>query len=110
MTNKFELFVNTLNLILLPNKEIEISYSKLIQSQLEELEGDFYTFLHKDFVFELFINGYISNRAVEKIQEVRLKILQIDSSYWNVDSFIDHPEWEKVRFLVIDLLRNDFNN
>lgn len=110
MNDKYTLFVNTLNLILLPFKEVGFPYVTSIQSKLEELEGDFYTFLHKDYICELFKNGYLSNRSIERVEEIRFKISKINASHWDVESFISYSEWKEVRNLVVDLLINDLKD
>lgn len=106
MEDKFVLFINTINLILLPPKEIGISYIASIQNQLEELEGDYYTFLHKDYILEFLKKGYLSHPAIDKIERIRLKISEIRSSYWNTQDFIDHYEWVEIRSLTIDLIKD----
>lgn len=107
MNEKYTLFINTLNLILLPVKEMDVPYLVSIQSQLEELEGDYYTFFHQDFIFELVKNGYLSEQAVDRVQAIRLKISKIEIAHWNGESFINNEEWKSIRCLVVDLLMDN---
>ncbi len=103
---KYLLFIGTLNLILLPFKEIGVSYVELIQGQLEELEGDYYSFLNIDFTKELNNCGYITNEVLEITERIRFNISNIDSSHWNAKHFIYHSEWVEIRNLVLDIFRS----
>lgn len=100
---KFELLVSTLNMILFPIKEINTPYSEVIKSCLDELEGDFYTFLNEKYVYELYEAGLVSEKAFSKIKIIRLKIESINSNKWNVKDFVLDENWNEVRALVIDL-------
>lgn len=109
MSEKYALFIDTLNLLLIPSKEVGIPYLTSVQAQLEELEGDFYTFLQKEFVIELLRKGYLSSSACEAVENIRLKISEIDRSLWDAGNFIENSVWQEIRYLVLDLFRNDLN-
>ncbi|SMC75041.1 hypothetical protein [Pedobacter africanus] len=105
---KYELLNSTLNLVLFPMKEINISYSEAIKSCLNELEGDYYTFLNEDYVYELYNAGMISEKAIETIKDIRLKIEVINKSKWNIKDFVMDKSWSEVRALIINLYLSDF--
>jgi len=103
INDKYELLVSTLNLILLPVREIGIPYSDTLMSCLEELEGDYYTFLNEKYVYELWENGMLSENAVDIIKDIRLKIECIAQNKWNVKDFVIDKSWKEVRERVVDL-------
>jgi hypothetical protein len=103
IAEKYSIFIDTLNLILLPNKEIGVSYNELIQIHLEELEGDYFTFLHNDFIQELYKNGYLTNEVVQVIKIIRTKISNLETTLWDYENFIKNQQWLYIRELVIDL-------
>lgn len=102
--NLFSTVIDTLNLLLFPIKEINIKYDFAIQSNLEELEGDYYTFLHKDNIDKLFQSGHITEDSGKTLLVLREKIEKIDKSLWNPKEFIENIEWIEVRNIVLKLL------
>jgi len=103
INGKYELLVSTLNLILLPVREIGKPYSDTLMSCLEELEGDYYTFLNEKYVYELLEHGMLSEKAVDIIKDIRLKIECIAQNKWNVEDFVIDKSWKEVRELVVYL-------
>ena len=104
MDNKYLLVISTLNLFFLPIKEVNISYSNSIQNQLNELEGDYFTFLHKDYIKEVTNTTKIEIDLIDKIEEIRLKISGFESSLWNPAAFVYNADWIDIRFMVLDVL------
>ena len=104
MEKFYVLFIDTLNLFLLPKKEITISYKSTIQNSLDELEGDYFTFLFKEEINKLFKAGYIKNETVQKIETVREAVGNLEKTLWEPDKFINDVKWKIIRELVIDIL------
>lgn len=102
---KYSLFIDTLNLILLPNNKEETLYNTTIINQLQELEGDYYSFLHKKNIDELVKHQYLNKIDAEVIAQIRFNISQIDRALWNPDDFIKSNKWNKVRNKVINLIK-----
>lgn len=100
---KYELLIDTLNMVLVPVLEIGTSYSDTVQRRLEELEGDNFTFLHENFVSELCKAGKIAEPDSITIKNIRSKIDQIEIDKWNVPAFLDDEKWQEIRVLIVNL-------
>lgn len=100
---KYELLIDTLNMVLVPVLEICTSYSDTVQRRLDELEGDYFTFLHKNFVSELCKAGKIAEPDSITIKNIRSKIDQIEIDKWNVQAFLDDKKWQEIRVMIVDL-------
>jgi len=103
VNEKYELLISTLNMVLFPIGEINVLYSDKLKNCLDELEGDYYTFLHENYVYELCETGIVSEKAFSMIKNIRLKIESISQSKWNVEDFVADRCWNDVRKLIIDL-------
>jgi hypothetical protein len=97
------LFIETLNLVLLPTREYDIPYEDSIEQCIKELEGDYYTFFHKDNVRALVDNGSIPTEFMGLVEELRNRISNINPAKWTVKDFISDGEWLDVRNLTIEL-------
>ncbi|UIR57317.1 hypothetical protein LZQ00_05745 [Sphingobacterium sp. SRCM116780] len=104
---KYELLISTLNMVIAPVKEINVPYSDTVQSNLEELEGDYYTFLNQDYVEELFKLGMVSEEGFGMIMKIRTVIDNIEQNKWNVKDFLNDKIWMEVRKLTIELFLTD---
>lgn len=100
---KYELLIDTLNMVLVPVLEIGTSYLDRVQYCLEELEGDYFTFLHEDFVSELCKAGMITDADSITIKNIRSKIDRIENDQWNVQGFLNDKSWQEIRVLIVDL-------
>jgi hypothetical protein len=107
MDKLYSAFIDTLNLILLPKKESDTSYQKNIHENLTELEEDAYTFLHQDNINKLYDSGYIPFEFVEIVENIRSRVINIDSTLWNANDFAAHNEWKIIREMVVDLFTKD---
>ena len=103
MESEYELLIDTLNLVVLPKKEKGISYASSIQDQIDELEGDYYTFLHKDNILHLVSVGRVSKESINALELIRRQISEIENSLWNPLDFINHIKWQQSRNLILDL-------
>ena len=95
--SKYIFLIDTLNLIILPKCKTDYSFIEIISYQLEELEGDYYTFLHNNNIDELVNKGYLSSSNKILIEQIRTKISKIDSSLWNPEDFIWNRKWIEIR-------------
>lgn len=100
---KYELLIATLNMVLVPVLEIGVSYLDTVQYCLDELEGDYYTFLHEDLVSELRKAGMIADADFITIKNIRSKIDQIENDEWNVQGFLNDKNWQEIRDLIVNL-------
>lgn len=104
MDQLFETLLNTLNLILLPKKVAEIPYLKSVQTQLEDLESDYYTFFHGINTEKLYEEGYISSEFKIVIGNLRKEIDLVDTSLWNSNDFIENEVWKRIRKSTLKIL------
>lgn len=109
INEKYELLIATLNMVLIPIKEINISYLDTVQYCLDELEGDYYTFLHENSVSELCKAGMVSDVASIIIENIRSKIDNIGGDKWNIEDFFNDMSWQEIRKLIIDLYSTNLN-
>ncbi len=103
-------FIDTLNLLLLPKKEPNIPYLSTIQIQIEELEGDYYTFFHKGNLEKLHREGYLSLEVARKIEKLKNMIDDFDRSIWNPKDFVDNDRWKAVRGDIVEILKEEMIN
>lgn len=101
---KFEYLVNTLNLILLPKMDVYENYLSLVNSNLEELEGDYYTFFHENNIDELVTQKIINPKVKECISNLRTKIKELDATIWDANSFIFSEEWSEIRNMTLKVI------
>jgi hypothetical protein len=110
MGSSVNLLVETLNMILLPPMISGIPYQNSIKMQLEELEGDYYTFLHSDNISIEHKNGQINSEGIAMIENIRISISAIDSEMWNPTDFINNSVWSDIRKQVILLFMKGFDS
>lgn len=96
-----------LNLVLSTLKLITINSKKDndLEYQLEELEGDSYTFLHKNTLEILLKERKINQEEFNIILSVREKILNVESELWNIKDFLESTKWKDIRTETINLLK-----
>ncbi len=100
-------FIDTLNLLLLPAKEFNVPYLSTIQIQLEELEGDYYTFFHENSLKKLHEEDCLSLEVIRKIEKVKGIIDDFDKSIWNPKDFVDNNKWKSVRKDIVEILKEE---
>lgn len=104
---KYELLVSTLNMLLVPLKEPNIFYLDSIKNNLEELEGDYYTFLSQGFIEELYQSNIVSENGVHLIEKIRSEIEKISQKKWTVEAFLKDEKWLNVRHYVIEVFSSE---
>jgi hypothetical protein len=107
MEKEYTLLIDTLNLLILPEKEIGISYISSIQYKLDELEGDYYTFFHKDNILRLVPFVSLSKETIYTFDKIRIQISEIEKQLWNPLDFINNVRWQNVRNEVLRLFEMD---
>lgn len=70
--------MSTLNMILVPPKEPGVLYEEKVRRSLEELEGDYYSFLNQTFIAELHQSNIISENGVVLFMNIRSSIEDLD--------------------------------
>jgi hypothetical protein len=72
---------------------------------LEDLEGEYYTFMHRDNVTLLMQDGYISQSAGDGILELRFKIGAVPADLWTVDDYKNGRHWQYIRNRASEILK-----
>lgn len=103
INEKYGLLVSTLNMILIPLKEPDALYKDKVQRNLEELEGDYYSFLSQTFIEELHLSNIISENCVVLLMKIRTTIEGLDQSKWNVEDFLSDNSWCEIRNFVVKI-------
>lgn len=94
--------IDTLNLLIIYNKNED-----LIKCNIEDLEGDCYTFLHEKNLKLLLNESYLSKDLYRSIIDLRTNILKVDKKFWNYECFVNESEWMQLRdktILILDKL------
>jgi len=65
-------------MILVPPKEPGVLYEEKVRRSLEELEGDYYSFLNQTFIAELHQSNIISENGVVLFMNIRSSIEDLD--------------------------------
>jgi hypothetical protein len=104
MSNKLVSLIDTLNLILIPKMDIDSDYHTIVNSNLEELEGDCYTFLHENNLSDLLSQKLINQESQDLINDIRTCINDLNKKYWNSSSFLHDVEWNEIRKNVVKVL------
>ena len=103
--DSFKLMIETLRMLKSLGDRNEISYI------LEELEGDFRTFLHIDNLKKYKEQGLIDDFQLEVINRIVSIISNIPIKKWNPIDFKENRDWAKSRLLASYLLNDlDFEN
>jgi len=104
---KYELLVSTLNMILVPPKETGVLYEEQVRRSLEELEGDYYSFLNQTFIEELHQSNFISKNCVVLVMNIRSAIEDLDQLKWNVEDFLTDNNWYEIRNIVVKIFLSE---
>ncbi|RKF38930.1 hypothetical protein BCY89_26655 [Sphingobacterium siyangense] len=104
---KYDLLVSTLNMILVPPKESGVLYEEKVRRSLEELEGDYYSFLNQTFIEELHQSNVISRNGVVLLIKIRSAIEDLDQFKWNVEDFLTDNNWYEIRNFVIKVFLSE---
>ena len=104
---KYELLVSTLNMILVPPKEPGVLYEEKVRRSLEELEGDYYSFLNQTFIEELHQSNVISENGVVLLMNIRSSIEDLDQLKWNVEDFLTDNNWYEIRNIVVKIFLSE---
>lgn len=102
LKNLYASMIDTLRLINFSNNEID----ELIQSNLEELEGDYYTFLNPINVEKIYSENLITYNAKKTLLQLFEIIHNLDSNKWNVNSFLSDKNWKQARDLSEDVMKS----
>lgn len=94
------LYVNFLEVL----RMLASNDKSLVDYHLEELEGDFYTFLHADNLEKLRVQGLIDNETVLSGVGLRERIQKISPNSWTSKAFCTESEWLNVRLDAANLL------
>lgn len=101
MNENSNFFIDTLNLILIPQKDLNVFFSDSILQSMEDLEGDSVSFLHEDY----YRNVIKTNKEIDSdIALIRKSISEMEKEFWNVEDFLFHPKWVSLRNLTIKLI------
>ncbi len=104
---KYELLVSTLNMILVPSKEPGVLYEEKVRRSLEELEGDYYSFLNQTFIAELHQSNIISENGVVLLMNIRSSIEDLDQLKWNDEDFLTDNNWYEIRNIVVKIFLSE---
>ena len=104
---KYELLVSTLNMILVPLKEPGVLYEEKVRRSLEELEGDYHSFLNQTFIKELHQSNVISSNGVVLLMKIRSAIEDLDQFRWNVEAFLTDNNWYEIRNFVVKVFLSE---
>ncbi|WP_264550639.1 hypothetical protein [Flavobacterium sp. N2038] len=84
---------NTLKLMVVPNCTNINERNHLIAFNLEELEGDFYTFLNPININKLHSENLIDSEVKFILEQLFVLLQDIESKDWNIDSFLANSKW-----------------
>ncbi len=104
---KYELLVSTLNMILVPLKEPGVLYEEKVRKNLEELEGDYYSFLNQTFIEDLHQSNVVSKDGVVLLMNIRSAIEHLDHFKWNVEDFLTDNNWHEIRNFVVNVFLSE---
>ena len=99
----YNLLVDTL---LMASPDITRLDDDKLNNYLEELEGDYYTFLDMG-TTELLVNEKIINISQqEAIFQIKLEINKIKPEFWNIESFKTDVQWINVSLASKEVLKS----
>ena len=104
--NLYTSMIDTLRLISFSSNEITEEIDEVIQSNLEELEGDYYTFLNPINIEKMYSKNLVTNKTKKALHYLFEIIHNLDLNKWNVNSFLSDKEWNEVRVLVDDVIKS----
>ena len=94
--------IDTLKLISFSNNGIE----EFCQSNLEEFEGDYYTFLNPVNIEKIYIENLITNKTKKTLLQLFEIIHNLDSKKWNTNAFFSDKDWKQVRDLSGEIMES----
>lgn len=94
---------DTLKLMVVPNCINIDERNHLIEFNLEELEGDFYTFLNPININKLHSENLIDDEVRFKLERLFVLMQDIESKDWNSDSFLTNPKWLVIHNLTKEI-------
>jgi hypothetical protein len=100
MVDIFRSLQETLKLMAIPNPISINERDDLIGFNLEELEGDFYTFLNPINLNKLHSENLIDDDIKFKLEQLFVLLQDIESKDWNTESFLTNPKWFVIRNLA----------
>ena len=99
----YELLLSTLKMAC---PDLQIVSDDELKDNLEELEGDYYTFFYHDNLIPMVEKGLLNDTQVQNIELLRNLISNINSKSWNIDSFKTEDVWSEVRTMSKNILTN----
>jgi len=99
----YELLVDTLMMI---SPNLESATDDDIDGYLEELEGDYYTFLDLNAITPLREADLLTDQQVENITQLKAFMNTIAPSLWNISSFKKDVNWLNAREQANDILKS----
>lgn len=106
MVDIFRSLQETLKLMAIPNHISINERDDLIQFNLEELEGDFYTFLNPININTLYSENLIDGDVKFKLEQLFILLQDIESKDWNTESFLTNPKWFVIRNLAKEVTQH----
>ncbi|UWY26877.1 hypothetical protein N4T20_14230 [Flavobacterium sp. TR2] len=94
---------NTLKLMIVPNSVNINERNHLIEFNLEELEGDFYTFMNPINLNKLHSENLIDGEVKFKLERLFVLLQDIEDKDWNVDSFLNSQKWSVIQDLTTEV-------
>lgn len=98
--NSYNLLIDTL---IMSSPDFDIISDTELEEYLEELEGDYYAFLHDNNV-QIFVKmGLLTTSEAAKIVQVRALIENIVPELWKINSFKVNEDWIRVHALAKEI-------
>ncbi len=100
----FESLKDTLKLMIIPDNISIDDRDDLIEFNLQELEGDFYTFINPVNLNKLYLENFIDIEVKFKLDKLFFFLQDIQDKEWNVDSFLINHKWLKIINLTKEII------
>lgn len=97
---------DTLKLMVIPSHININERNDLIESNLEELEGDFYTFMNPINLNKLHSENLIDDNVKFKLEQLFILLQDIESENWGMVSFLTNPKWLVIRSLAKEVTQS----
>lgn len=94
LVSRFEFYKDTLSWLPI-NLDKVVDHD--IEGYLQELEGDYICFLHRNLLSELLVKNIVLQEEFDETLELREMIQLIPVEIWNSSDFKNHNDWLKVR-------------
>jgi len=102
--NLYVLLIDTLNLMIFKSSNKIEEQNELIEFNLKELEGDYYTFINPINIEKLYSNNYVTSENRTQLLQLFNLINNINSEKWNTASFLSDREWKQIGILSNEVL------